>query len=604
MEGESLTELADKENYLDAPSAAKHAIEWFRERLLVFVPDVETQTGDLDDPDKPNIVRAMSTVVAITEAPFLESYERVYTPLLHYLCVGSGIAGNNHRPRILQAIRRYGEQHRQVFKPRIHDVVLSDMNVKGTYLGSALFVPDSNELPKGTIALCLYPADEDPASSQIATGQAVFVGSNGVRAGIYANQDRAILGFGNGMPTEFAFPDPHLVNLFHLDTVIAILPTSVENPKPRMLVTRMDPKTSDLLNQDQKLAAKTAEPHSILENAAGPEDVLQDITFDDQTGDGWCPLPRVLQGDATRHKAALRIVPNDTFCRLRHEPPLDIENFFSIIGILLPSPVGDNDSSEVCLSFRSDGHFVGHAMDALSNCTLLRTASDIRSRLFRIMDEAILADVSGVTDVIPLWDGKDADPVGPNHQLLLLSDRKRLPYSPQNPMLKVGSGGFIASFGRKHQYYLMTPREPESILGYLACPVRHTIRKSDVEPGKTTRVSRADVVYARNETDRGAIFCLDWLDEAIQVTHQRSGAAAHSDPMGFARYWSEQRSRLGASVSAKQYFELFTRSDEDARYRLTFVERADDREERLVLSENDVIRIGPLLCRYHHRGTP
>ncbi|MEM9852291.1 MAG: hypothetical protein AAF761_09865, partial [Pseudomonadota bacterium] len=503
-------------------------------------------------------------------------------------------------------LNRFSEQHGRLFQPRFQDVVGNDVTLRGTFLGNGLFVPSDAEIPRGRISLCIYRGGKfDATAAPRQEFSAVFGGDDRVAAGFYATQDRAVIGFGNGLPIGFDFNSAAERQEFRPDTVLAILPASPENPKPRLLSTRMSTSTAEFLSMSQEAAANTIgaeEPHSILAKEAQADDRLVELNFDDVTGAAWCPLMHISQGGSSGSTYALRVEPNTAVARLRHTPPEDVDNFFSVIGLLVPSPVGKNNCSEACLNFRSDGHLIGHPLDALASATLLRPANDMLARVRRIFDEAVLADASGITGFTRLRDDRDPTAAGPHHQYLLLSDRKNLGLKVENPLHQSMEGGIIASFGRLKQYYLVTPRAPEAVMGYFASPTRHSIEKNQVEADRTQRISRAAVSFSRASAPKGEGCCLDWLDEAIQVAYSPTGSREEPEPMGFARFWNETRKGLEGSARADQSLELFTRPQDRGSYRLSLVERSDDREERTMLLQGSVVRLGPLICRYHHRG--
>ncbi len=594
-----MSELADTENYLDSPRARNHQADWYRERLLVFVPDVDDQQGG--GGDQPKIVEAVHSVVSVVEASFLEVYQRLYAPMVHYVCVGSALAGNSHKARISDALKKFSEQEGRLFLPRFHDSMRTDNRLGGTFLGAALFVGRENEHPRGYVAIEI--AHRDDAEERY-EARANFSDSDSQPAAFFQGQDRMVGGFDPGLPIVFRI-DSNRAHLLDSNKLLLILPTTIDSIRPRLVISTLARGAAALLAASPNVADEMPQLNSIvpLFSSSAPEnETLSEIAFDDETQEARVSAKSCLASGASDYRATVRIVPNDAECRLRHAPPRGVDNWFSIIGLLLPSPVADNEATEVCINLRNDGQLLAHPLDALAKCILLRPSRGWKGKVFGLfgsLDEAILADQLGLNDIVELNKRMDFESVGENHRIALLSARQGLNFKIQNPFHSKTNQGFLSAFGNRKDYYLFQPRDDTRVLGYMASPTRHSYDPETEEAGSDTRRRRSTVRFSRSAEPLNEGVCLDWLDEAVQITHLRPGARARPEMIGLAQYWNEQRVRIHRSTAARQTLELYRDHDMQP-YDLTLLESLEERDDRVRLLHNDVIRLGPLICRYNN----
>lgn len=602
-------------NFLDAVIASEHDAGWSRERLLVFVPSLSTSRGA----NSSLMASAMKSVVAVTESPFLDGDTRTYGPMTDFVSFGSPSTENRDVARIRGVLRTVSERDGCHYEPRILHCQRADRKRDGIFMGTALFVPPdpnaSDAQPRGHVELEIH--DLDPRGNVRgvrATARPVFSDNARTPGGLFLGQDRIVFGVNPNLPVvlEASGSSQTLASWgFTHQTVILILPGNVLNDRPTLLITSAYGRVLQLLEDRSSGIEENVDegtrragrqvPLTELLSITGPagnnEDGIYDLDFSGASGNAEIDVSRnVSASDSRRTKAVIKIVPNSLFSRLRHTPEAVTASYFSILGLLLPVPVDHEAVDQVCLNFTTGGQLIGHAFDRFKSATLLRAKGGISlgTQRFGARLSAIDCGADGLRSERRMSGSEAFEPMNALHEMAIQISGGKSISGITNAIHGGSSQGFLNALSGKG-FALLRPKTTDAPLGYFGCPTRFQGAETDLE---AQDCQPSDVIMSRGRLTQGhGGICLDWLDEAVKIVPSDGGD--RDKALGFAEYWSQLDDVIPAAFRAEQRLEL-NPSETRGLHQLTLIEVQSNRREETRLEDGTILRLGPLICRYHY----
>jgi hypothetical protein len=616
--------LGRKDNYVE------RAPDWYRERLLVFVPaptEGSKSTSHVED--------ALRTVVQVIEAPFLEKDSRIYAPMTHFVTRISVGGGANHTEhRIEKLVENLSRDLGIKFEPRVlQSTIPDDKKRNGFFMGTALYVPGLEngklEKPRGSVSIFLYsPKTTD--GEQTITEYSVQFASAGekIPAGFYAGQDRLCFGVGRLLPAYLEHAQTHQFkseNAAPLEQEDSFeegedgLPSNIKEDAINMMLEQdaicMVLPPSGLSDQgnanvffvkicDSAKGVALGSEISKTSNAALSMLEDKDDTWimsrqhgaDPATGviemdvsDGLVKLDRRREG----HSAVLQIVPNAAYSRLRAVPDAIKGGRLEVLGVVLPSPSASDKVRECVINLTPQDQLLPHELEAHATSIVIQQKpygiGGFRDMVSTASSRGtIWQDPRGLSN-------QSATRIGKSHLLQLISNTSRFDRTfNERQFLQAVFG--LENRLRGNQFSLFTRLNSNSNLGWIGLPLPHE------DPRPNWRHKASVSTLRSHSLGKMHQVCLDWLDTAVKVVVQE-----RNDPqtlIGYADFWARESVHFPSKLSSLQSFEMrpHLTVESDQISRLNFVENTGGDPVYMQLKQGDCLNVGPLIVRYHTTG--
>ncbi|WGW03583.1 hypothetical protein [Tropicibacter oceani] len=607
--------LGHRDNYSERPP------EWYRQRLVVFVPHREDQSSrrstDIDD--------ALKTIVQVIEAPFVDRDSRIYAPMTHFVIRTQVAAPGNHdRRRIQTVIRNHSRDLGVAFEARVLETIVPDGRRSGFFTGSAVFVPQrESEIPRGSVSLYLYSPDEKDGSVIVSEWNVVFSSAGETApAGIYLGQDRICFGCSpllpaqiklkrsfrldadgkelpkgadlntqDGVPEDQNVDFPDTTALLRQDAICLVLPpvANIAGGGASVFFTNICDQAKAVLSGEKLPTA--GQPISLISESRDPREQWRDIPqkpIDPATGILELDVSGGILARETLHagyRAILRLAPNSAYARLRASPDALLGGRLEVLGLLLPSPSGSKLVRESLVNFHSSSALLAHELQAHTLSMIIRPKP---YPLSPQRDHVATADSDGEIweDQIYLDDITETR-VGRDHSVQLVSIRSRFDLSIKDQSLMEPLKAMQADLPG-NSFAFLSHTNTTGNLGWVGIPLPHECREQDAYPHVPVTLSRSEQQAQQRQV------CLDWLDIAAKVVvEDRRGKL---DLLGYAEFWENTIQAQFGNIADKQFFSM--RAVEGNKKALHYVETKRGEDNAVRLEHGTCIRIGPIVARY------
>lgn len=596
-----MPEIQDNQPYLDRLRASAHGPEWFRDRLICFVA-----TDDHGATER--LGKAFKTVVEVTSAPFLNPDEQIYAPVPNNLIASASMGQDKTGLTIARNFRKYSDEEGIAVSPHTQMVDVSRGKRAGLYLGTALFIPTSERFHaadrRGDVEMVSFNHDEKPLSRMVPT----FLGLPTHWAGWFSGQDRLCFGFSDVLPVRLVdtkttqkTAKSSVPNGFNGSEIFVVMPPG-PGARPAVKVLSLCKESAEHI-RSSAVYGETAPIMSLVSREPmNFQEMTMPIVFDPMNEVGRADLSSVLGASTSKaeyvgNTARLTIRPNSAMSRLRHVPDaLKDWGYFSIVGLLVPSPQAIKSVKEVVVLTQSSQHLMAHGIDSLTSATLFSSFGSLTG--FR--DRAVTALNDGTSQTVILNRTDDLEPLNAQFGVTHLSRAGVSGIVLRNPAL--GSSTAIEGALSGGEFYLFRRNIDQDRLGYFACPLPPRAAPSDLE---NQDYQPCPVTFDRMRPVQHAV-CLDWLDDAAQVIsefHTAGGQRVRtSDRLGYAKWWQTHVGNMKRGLDIAQAIELRPTQSEAygavQRYALTLTEGVGDTAQSAFLENGDHVRLGPLICRW------
>jgi hypothetical protein len=607
-----------RDNYAEQPPY------WYRERLLVFVPELYDQVATKS---AGHVEEALRSVVRVIEVPFVEADSRIYAPMSDFVIRKTASGGTDHtEDRIRKLIQNLSRDLGIEFDVRVFRSTFRGEGQNGFFTGTSLFVPPrdstTSEMQRGTFSVFLYAPSDENGNRNGTEWTVRFSGEGAANpAAFFEGQDRLVFGYLQSLPVRLELVRQFRIESGHTENDP---PDDAQKNQKTDLSTHFDPNRIGVLLPptggpgdaglhaffmeicDKAKAALAApnsanggqrtEPLSLISDTQDTWIAARDIS--DTADDGLIEFDAtegLLTKDADRlgYSAIMRVVPNSAYSRLRAKPDKIKSGRLEILGLIIPNPSSMRALSEVVVNFSTGDQLLPHDLAIHSRSAVIRQKPYVIPLHRNFLS---VATNFGTTweDPLPLSDRND-NLIGQNHRVQMISFRSRFEL---NTSSQSGLMGVIRDLQRDlpgNHFSVVWPVNPTSNLGWVGIPRQHT---ADADYPDDT----VPVTYLRNRSiaTKDQV-CLDWMDSAVKIVARDNRSALSL--LGYCDFWTHIIQRDYPALSDGEAFCMIPSGSDrqDAALRLAFAVQTGDTKKDTRLETNMCFRIGPLIVRYVER---